>query len=65
VLWVQDYKRKYRPENIEPKPSTDVLPIRKNSIPTVNNQGKVRKHQAHLERNTQNPKPIDPPPLAQ
>jgi len=43
VKKVENYKRKYRPENNEPKTSTDVEPIRKNPVPTVNNQGIVRK----------------------
>jgi len=57
VLWVENYKRNYRPEYNERKTTADVLPIRKNPNPTVNNQGKVRKPQAHLERNTKTQEP--------
>jgi len=55
----------FRNENIKPKTSADMQPIRKKPTPTVNNQGKVRRPEAHLERNTQNPNPIHHPPIAQ
>jgi len=64
MLWVENYKQKFRPENNEPRFSADMQPIRKDHTPTVNNQEKVRKPQAHPERNTQNPKPVDNPSLA-
>ena len=64
MLWVENYKRKYRPEYNDPKTSADVQPIRRNPNPTVNNRENVRKPPARLERKHQNPRNVDNPPLA-
>jgi len=57
VLWVANYKQKYRPVENEPKPSADMQPIRKKPLPTVNNQAKVRKPQVYQERITKTQEP--------